>query len=353
MKFYASVLAPLLFCLDAERAHQLAILALKSGIYTRALKKLDPILESELWGMKFPTPIGVAAGFDKNAEVCGTLLDLGFGFSETGTVTPNAQVGNDKPRMFRLTKDRGIINRLGFNNKGHEYFLRNVRRWHKKQGPDVIGVNIGKNKDTEDEISDFVAGVKAFSDYASYLVINVSSPNTPGLRDLQSRDNLTRLLEAALLARAECQTKPPLLVKMAPDLSEPEAKDIAEVAIKTKIDGIIVSNTTTQRPASLKSKNSFQPGGLSGEPVFEMSTQLLRQMYHTTNGKVPLIGVGGVSDGLQAYQKIKAGASLVQLYSGMIFVGPAIAIKVAAELAGLMKKDGFSSMSDIIGLDHR
>jgi len=339
--------------LDAERAHRLAILSLKSGIYPRALEKLDPILKSELWGMKFPTPIGIAAGFDKNAEVFGSLLDLGFGFVETGTVTPNGQFGNDRPRIFRLIEDRGIINRLGFNNEGYEYFLQNIRRWHKKKRPDVIGVNIGKNKNTEDEISDFAAGVKAFSDYASYLVINVSSPNTPGLRDLQSRDNLIRLLEAALNTRAECQKKPPLLVKMAPDLSEFEANDIAEVAIKTKIDGIIVSNTTTQRPADLKSKNSLQAGGLSGEPLFGMSTQLLRLMYHTTNGKVPLIGVGGVSNGLQAYQKIKAGGSLVQLYSAMIFDGPGIAIKVAAELAGLMKKDGFSKISDIIGLDHR
>ena len=352
MKFYASILGPLLFCLDAERAHQLGLIALKLGFYPTIRKAPDPILKSKLWGLEFLTPLGVAAGFDKNADVFDPLLKLGFGFVETGTVTPKAQAGNEKPRMFRLPEDLGFINRLGFNNKGLEYYTNNIMRWSKQGGSGVIGVNIGKNSNTKDDFSDFVSGVIALSDYASYLVINISSPNTPGLRNLQSRVKLKKLLDSVILARGKASKHPPLLVKMAPDLSVSETNDVAEVARKTKIDGIIVSNTTVERPNTLKNKNKLEKGGLSGEPLFTTSTELLRNMYRLTSGKIPLIGVGGISNGAQAYAKIRAGASLIQLYSAMVYQGPKIAVIISEELAWLLKNDGFTSISQAIGADH-
>ncbi len=353
MNFYASILRPLLFCLDAERAHHLALLSLKLGLYPRNSKTPDPVLATNLWGLSFPTPIGMAAGFDKNAEVFDPLLNLGFGFVETGSVTPLAQPGNDKPRMFRLPDDQAVINRLGFNNLGLEAYAQNIKKWSDQNGSGVVGVNVGKNKNTEDGVSDFVKGVAALSDYASYIVVNVSSPNTPGLRDLQARDDLKSLLAAIMQTRDECSKHPPLLVKIAPDLSEEDKIDIAEVASEIKIDGIVVSNTTIERPDSLKNDNRAETGGLSGEPLFEMSTQVLRDMYRLTDGKIPLIGVGGVSNGEQAYAKIKAGASLVQLYSAMIYRGPGIASAIAEELVGLVKKDGYANVSEAIGADHR
>jgi dihydroorotate dehydrogenase len=353
LKFYASILKPLLFCLDAERAHHLAMLSLRLGLYPRRFKSPDPVLKSSLWGLEFPTPIGMAAGFDKNAEVFDALLNLGFGFVETGSVTPLAQPGNVKPRLFRLLEDQGVINRLGFNNLGLDAYTRNIKKWMDQNRDGIVGANIGKNKNTEDSISDFVSGVLALANYASYLVINVSSPNTPGLRDLQARSNLKALLVAVMQARAQSSRQPPLLVKMAPDLTDEDKSDIAEVVAETKIDGIIVTNTTIERPDFLKNENKFETGGLSGEPLFEMSTQVLHDMYRLTDGKIPLIGVGGVSNGEQAYKKIKAGASLVQLYSAMIYRGPGIAVDIAEELVELIRQDGFSNISEAIGADHR
>jgi dihydroorotate dehydrogenase len=312
----------------------------------------DSILRTNLWGLDFPTPIGMAAGFDKNAEVFEALLSLGFGFVETGSVTPLAQPGNDKPRMFRLPEDQGVINRLGFNNLGLAPYTQNIKQWIDQGGSGIVGANVGKNKNTEDGIIDFVTGVRALSDYASYLVINVSSPNTPGLRDLQARDDLSALLSAAMKARDDCSKQPPLLVKMAPDLSEEDKSDIAVVARETGIDGIVVSNTTIDRPAKLRSENIAETGGLSGQPLFEKSTQVLRDMYRLVDGKIPLIGVGGVSNAEQAYAKIKAGASLIQLYSAMIYYGPGLAVKIANELADLVKKDGYTNISEAIGADH-
>jgi len=353
VNFYASILRPLLFLLDAESAHHLAIQALKLGAYSRNKNRPDPVLKSSLWGLEFPTPIGMAAGFDKNAEVFEALLNLGFGFVETGSVTPLAQPGNDKPRMFRLPEDRGVINRLGFNNKGLVPYTQKLKNWNSRAGSGIVGANVGKNKTSGDGIADFVACVSAVAEYASYLVINVSSPNTPGLRDLQARDNLQKLLDAVMQARRDCAKQPPLLIKMAPDLSDEDMSDFADVAMTTKIEGIVVANTTIDRPASLLSKNKIETGGLSGEPLFEMSTQVLRDMYQLTDGTIPLIGVGGVSNGEQAYAKIKAGASLIQLYSAMIYWGPDIAAAIAVELAGLIKQDGYKSVSDAVGADHR
>ena len=352
LNLYAPFLAPLLFCLDAERAHHIALTSLKLGLYPRYMKTHDPILANTLWDLDFPTPVGVAAGFDKNAEVFDPLLKLGFGFVETGTVTPLAQEGNDKPRMFRLPEDLGFINRLGFNNKGLRYFKRKLLSWHNQGRNGIIGANIGKNKHAKDGVSDYVKGVKTLSEFVSYIVINISSPNTPKLRDLQSRENLQILLKAVTLAREETIKHPPILLKIAPDLSDLELGDIADVAIEAKIDGIIVSNTTIGRPNSLKDKKRNQEGGLSGEPLFELSTQILREMYLLTGGQIPLIGVGGVASGIQAYEKIKAGASLVQLYSAMVYRGPKIAHIIAEELAFLLKKDGFDNITAAIGVDH-
>jgi dihydroorotate dehydrogenase len=353
LKFYKSILGPLLHRLDPERAHQLSILCLKLGIYPRRFRLPDPVLQSRLWGLNFPLPIGVAAGFDKNAEVFNELLNLGFGFVETGTVTPLAQFGNDKPRMYRLREDQGIINRLGFNNLGLDSYSGQIKKWSDQKGSGIVGANIGNNKNTVDPISDFVSGISMLSNYASYLTINISSPNTPGLRNLQSRSSLKSLIKMAKLTRDKCKKKPPLLVKIAPDLSESEINDVAEIALETEIDGLIISNTTISRPSSVQNKNKTETGGLSGNPLFEISTRLLSDMYRLTRGNIPLIGVGGVSSGYQAYAKIRAGASLVQLYSAMVYYGPRIAVVIAEELADLIKKDHFSSIAEAIGADHR
>lgn len=353
MNFYTSILKPFLFLLDAESAHHLAIQSLKWGVYPRNSYRPDPILNSNLWGLDFPTPIGMAAGFDKNAEVFEALLNLGFGFVETGSVTPLAQPGNEKPRIFRLPKDRGVINRLGFNNYGLASYTHNFKNWRSRGVSGIVGANVGKNKTSEDGIKDFVTCVSALADYASYLVVNVSSPNTPGLRDLQARGDLQKLLDAVMQARSECVKQPPLLVKMAPDVTDEDMADIADVTKAAKIDGIIVTNTTIDRPASLLSKNKIETGGLSGEPLFDLSTQVLRDMYQKTNGDIPLIGVGGVSNGEQAYAKIKAGASLVQLYSAMIYRGPGIAKAIAGELADFLNQDGYKNISEAVGADHR
>ncbi len=343
----------MLFCLDAERAHSIAIQALKMGVYSRPSKTSDPVLKTELWDLEFPTPIGMAAGFDKNAEVFEALLDLGFGFVETGSVTPLAQPGNDKPRMFRLLEDQGVINRLGFNNRGLVSYTQKFKEWRDRNGAGIVGANVGKNKSSENGPDDFVAGVKALSDYASYLVVNVSSPNTPGLRDLEARDDLQALLTAVMQARAEAQKQPPLLLKMAPDLTDEDKTDIAEVSLETKIDGIIVSNTTIARPATLINKSKGKTGGLSGIPLFEISTQVLRDMYKITNGKIPLVGVGGIANGEDALAKIKAGASLIQLYSAMIYRGPGIATAIAEELTVLLKREGYANVSEAVGAEHR
>jgi dihydroorotate dehydrogenase len=353
LSFYSSILRPILFSLDAELTHNMAIHALKLGLSQHLSKSINPALKIKVWGLDFPTPIGIAAGFDKNADVFEALLNLGFGFVETGTVTPLAQRGNDKPRVFRLPEDKSIINRLGFNNRGLDPYTQKLKKWAELNAPGIIGANIGKNKLSKDHISDFVKCVSNLSNFASYLVINVSSPNTPGLRDLQTRNDLKALLIAVTEARNTSSNSPPLLVKIAPDLFGKDKQDIADVALETNIDGIIISNTTIGRPAGLKSSNKIEKGGLSGEQLFESSTQLLRDMYKLTEGKLALVGVGGVSNGAQAYAKIKAGASLVQLYTAMIYKGPGIALTVSEELATLLRDDGYSNISDAVGADHR
>ncbi|SMF39308.1 dihydroorotate oxidase A [Tistlia consotensis] len=348
------LLRPLIFRLDPEQAHGLALGLLKSGLAPRAAAPDDPLLAVELWGRRLASPIGLAAGFDKNAEAIRPLFGLGFGLVEVGSVTPRPQPGNPKPRLFRLSEDRAVINRMGFNNRGLEAAAQRLAAL-RAGGPvgGLVGVNLGKNKDSPEAAPDYAAGATALAPFADYLVINVSSPNTPGLRALQGRDELTRLLGAVRDALSGTGTPPPLLLKIAPDLTEADCRDIAAVALDSRLDGLIVSNTTIARPASLKSRWKAEAGGLSGRPLFEPSTRLLGEMYRLTEGRLPLVGVGGVESGATAYAKIRAGASLVQLYSALVYEGPGLVGRMARELAELLKRDGFKSVAEAVGADWR
>ncbi|MBL6946335.1 MAG: quinone-dependent dihydroorotate dehydrogenase [Rhodospirillales bacterium] len=343
--------APFIRLLDPETGHRLAIGALKRGLIPACGKVDDPTLRTTVWGRDFPNPIGTAAGFDKNAEVVDATLRLGFGFAEVGTITPRAQPGNPKPRLFRLWADEAVINRMGFNNAGLDAVLERLKA---QQRNGIVAVNLGKNKDAEDAVGDYVTGVKKATPQADFLVLNVSSPNTPGLRGLQNKSELGGLLEAALGARnGACQGRTvPVLVKVAPDLTDDELKDIAGTCVETGIDGIVATNTTISRPEGLSDPNAGQAGGLAGRPLLELSTRILHRFYGLTGGKLPLIGVGGVSSGADAYAKIRAGASLVQLYSAMVFSGPNLVNQVNRELAALLRRDGFSCIADAVGADH-
>ena len=336
---------PLLFRLDPERAHGLTIAALKAGLGPRGGAD-DPILATNLAGLALPNPVGLAAGFDKNAEVPDAMLRLGFGFVEVGTVTPLAQPGNPKPRMFRLTEDRAVINRLGFNNEGLDAAVSRLQA--RKGQPGVVGANVGANKDAADRIADYATGVAAVRDLASYITINISSPNTPGLRALQSREALTDLIGRSVEARGGARL--PMFVKVAPDLTDEDVRDIAEVALAGGIDGLIVSNTTIARPA-LRSRHAGEAGGLSGAPLFEPSTRALRAFRAATGGRLALIGVGGIASGADAYAKIRAGASAVQLYTGLVYGGPGMVGRIKRELAALLLRDGFPSVTAAVGAD--
>jgi dihydroorotate dehydrogenase len=342
-------LRPGLRFIDPEIAHRLAVSALAATPPVGRAEPDDPILACRVWDLDLPNPIGLAAGFDKNGEAPDALLRLGFGHVEIGTVTPRAQPGNPRPRLFRLVEDEAVINRYGFNSEGLEPLLRRVEGRKGRDG--VVGINVGKNKDTSDEVADFVTGIRAVAPHADYLVINVSSPNTPGLRDLQARESMERLIRAALAARAEsgAERSPPLLVKLAPDLDEAGLADAAEVALATGIDGLIMGNTTISRPPSLKSGERSETGGLSGKPVFELSTRRLAELYQLTGGRIPLIGAGGVASGADAYTKIRAGASLVQFYTALVFEGPGLPAQIKRELASLLRRDGFSSVAEAVG----
>ncbi len=343
---------PILFLLSPERAHSAAIHALKLGLVPAGNVNNSKVLAQTLWDIKFPNPVGLAAGFDKNAEVYAPMLDQGFGFVETGTVTPLAQPGNDKPRIFRLTEDQGVINRLGFNNRGLDYYIENLKKRDPLRG--IVGANIGANKLSEDQIADYVIGLTRTLGLADYFTINISSPNTPGLRALQGREALDELLSKLKAVRdnEELETKPPLLLKIAPDLDESECEDVAEIILKHEMDGLIVSNTTLSRDG-LMSAHKDEVGGLSGRPLFELSTKILSDMYKLTEGRIPLVGVGGIANGEQAYAKIKAGASLVQLYSALVYGGPGLVRRINEELEALMLKDGLSNVTEAIGLDHK
>ena len=341
---------PVLRRLPPETAHGLALWALASGLAPAARGDDDPALGLRLWDRAFANPVGLAAGFDKDAVAFAALLGLGFGFVEVGTVTPKAQPGNPRPRLFRLEEDRALINRLGFNNDGmHGAAGRLAGR-----GGGIVGINIGMNRDSEDATGDYVAGLRALLDRADYLVINVSSPNTPGLRELQGRDALMALVEELMEARAAITSAgsrvTPLLVKIAPDLDDAEKGDIAAVALAAGIDGLIIANTTLARDG-LESRHRGEAGGLSGRPLFARSTALLADMYRLTEGRIPLIGVGGVASGADAYAKIRAGASLVQLYTALVYQGPGLIGRIKAELAECLAADGYDHVADAVGAD--
>ncbi|MBC7953385.1 MAG: quinone-dependent dihydroorotate dehydrogenase [Rhodospirillaceae bacterium] len=350
---YFKLAGPLVRFFDPETAHGLTIRALRMGLVPPQPRVTAPSLEVALWGLRFPNPVGLAAGFDKNAEVPDSMLRQGFGFVEIGSVTPRAQPGNPKPRMFRLTEDRAVINRMGFNNEGMEAV---ARRLEGRARIGIVGANLGKNKDTEDAAADYEKGAATLAPLADYMVINVSSPNTPGLRSLQGRDQLEGLVgrtRAALDAAVPDGKRPPLLLKIAPDLNDEDLADIAAVALAGGLDGLIVSNTTIARPDWLQSDHAKETGGLSGAPLFVPATAVLSRMYALTQGKLPLIGVGGIASGAEAYAKIRAGASLVQLYSAMVYEGPGLVTRINRELIGLLKRDGFASVAEAVGADHR
>lgn len=345
------LLRPFIFLLDPEAAHNLTIKGLKSGLSPTFFHGSDdPVLKTSVFGLDFNNPVGLAAGFDKNAEVMDAMLAQGFGFVEAGTVTPLPQSGNAKPRLFRLKEDRAVINRFGFNNAGLEAFAKNLTE--QRNRPGIVGANVGANKDATDRTADYVTGIRRLNGLASYFTVNISSPNTPGLRALQSRDALEDLLVKVIKARSEGPATP-VLLKIAPDLSEEDKKDIAEVALAVGIDGLIVSNTTLERPESLKSANRGESGGLSGAPLMAISTKTLSDIYKLTDGKIPLVGVGGIASGADAYAKIRAGASLVQFYSMLVYGGTGLLTKIKRELADCIKSDGFVSVEHAVGADHK
>ncbi len=344
---------PILLRMDPEQAHSLAVRLLRNGLVPEPKLEHDPILATRVLGVSFVNPIGLAAGFDKNAEVVDAMLDQGFGFVEAGSVTPEPQPGNPKPRMFRLIEDKGVINRLGFNNQGIDAVAERLRqRTEQMQGSDqrvargVLGINLGKNKDQQDAVADYTRGIATLRAYADYLVVNVSSPNTPGLRLLQGREALTGLVHACRDAARDT----PLLVKIAPDLADEDLADVVEVALAQRIDGLVVSNTTLARDG-LRSDKRSETGGLSGAPLLARSTDVLRKVSALSDGKLVLIGVGGIASGADAYAKIRAGASLVQLYSALVYGGVGLVVKIARDLAALLRRDGFDSVAAAVGAD--
>ena len=343
-----SVLRPFLFKLDPETTHDLAIKSLKFNYLPRKMFEVEDeqILNIELLGKNFPNPIGLAAGFDKSGEVYNSLLKFGFGFIEIGTVTPLKQFGNPKPRIFRLEDDSALINRLGFNNDGIE-IIKNRIKSEKKKG--VVGINIGPNKNTKDQKNDFCIGLKNFFDIADYITVNISSPNTEGLRDFHDQEKLEDLLLALNKIKSENKINIPLLLKISPDIKDNQISEIAVSAIKNNISGIILTNTTNSNKDKLISDFKKEEGGLSGEPLQQISTNMIKKFYKQLNGKIPIIGVGGVNSGKSAYEKIIAGASLLQLYTGLVYKGPSIVKNIKKELIQILKVEGLNNIKDAIG----
>jgi dihydroorotate dehydrogenase len=341
---------PILAHMPPEWAHAVTIRAMGMGLAGHPGAMPDPILAIERFGLKFANPLGLAAGFDKNGRALRGALKLGFGFAEFGTVTPRPQPGNPKPRVFRLAAQRAVINRLGFNNQGLDAATRRITLLRARQDrpPGWIGGNIGRNKDSTDAAADYVAGAAALSPLIDYLTVNVSSPNTPGLRALQNRSALTELLSAV---QAALVRPIPVLVKIAPDLTQSELEDIIETALETRIAGIIVSNTTTSRPSGIPADFAAETGGLSGPPLFPLSTEMLRRTFRLTRGHPPLIGVGGIASADDAYVKIRSGASLLQLYTALIYEGPKLIGRILTGLAARLRADGFASVGDAVGVD--
>ncbi|MET3662231.1 dihydroorotate dehydrogenase [Aquamicrobium ahrensii] len=335
----------LLFSLDPETAHGLSIAALRCGLPVGPRAPRDERLRVRLCGLDFPNPLGMAAGYDKNAEAPDALLGLGFGFAEVGTVTPLAQAGNPRPRIFRLVEDEGVINRLGFNNEGHDAAERRLLARKRKGG--IVGVNIGANKDSADRIADYERGVARFAPLASYLTANISSPNTPGLRNMQAREHLAELLSRLVTARETASAQPPIFLKIAPDLVEAELEDIAAEVLTSGIEGVIVSNTTISRPPLKSGSVASETGGLSGKVLFERSTIVLAKMRKLLGPGIAIIGVGGVNSAETALEKIRAGADLVQLYTGMIFAGPSLPARIVTGMVEALRADGQASVREL------
>ena len=346
----AGLARPMLFALEPEVAHEVTLRALERGIYPRAAADREPVLNVSLWGLTFPNPVGVAAGFDKDARVPDAVLGLGCGYAEIGTTTPRPQPGNPSPRVFRLISERAVINRLGFNNAGHAKALERLRA---RTARGIVGVNIGANKKSADRTADYVAGIEAFYDVASYFTVNISSPNTPGLRDLQAPAALDELLGRVTAARAAKvaagSPSRPIVVKIAPDLAEEDVSPVTEALIRHGVDGIAVSNTTLARPAGLADRAAAETGGLSGRPLFHRSTVMLARVHQATGGKIPLIGIGGIESGETALAKIEAGASLLQLYTGLIYGGPSLIGRITEHLAQACRERRVSSVTDLVG----
>jgi dihydroorotate dehydrogenase len=332
---------PVAFALDAEAAHRAVVKALRL-MPPRRPPDFSPALRTRIAGLDFPTPIGLAAGFDKDAEVPRQMLGLGFGFVEVGTITPRPQQGNPKPRLFRLTEDAAVINRMGFNNKGQPAAFTRLEECAHWQG--IVGVNIGANKDSADWIADYVSGVRAMASVAKYLTINISSPNTPGLRGLQDKGALEELMAAVQGARGN----KPIFLKVSPDIGENDPERIVRTAVDHKIDAIIVSNTTITRPP-LKSRYAHEAGGLSGAPLKPLALNVLRKFRRASGGEIPLIGVGGIATADDAWERFRAGASLIQLYSAMVYEGPGIASRIARDLGRRLRREGISNIGELTG----
>ncbi len=347
---YSTLGRSFLFQIDAEKAHKLSISALSKGLHPNRRNDLDTRLAVNVSGLQFPNPLGMAAGYDKNGDVPDALLRMGFGHTEVGTITPKPQPGNSKPRIFRLREDEGVINRLGFNSDGHALAQDKLSQCEGRPG--IVGINIGANKTSENFVADYVKGIHAFSSHASYFTINISSPNTPGLRALQEADPLAELIKRVCDARSlesEKQSKKlPLFLKIAPDLSENELDDIADAVERSELDALIVSNTTLSREG-LQSSNANEAGGLSGKPLFKKSTIALAKMFQRIGKNTPLVGVGGITDVDSAFNKIEAGATLIQLYSGMVFAGPRLPGDIVDGLSRKLDKENIKHVSDVVG----
>ena len=345
-----SILRPYIFSLDPEAAHDLAIKSLKANFLPKSFFDVegDEMLTTNLFNKEFKNPIGLAAGFDKSAEVYNSLFKLGFGFVEVGTITPKGQLGNPKPRIFRLEKDQALINRLGFNNHGSDIVAKRIAD-NKPKG--ILGINIGPNKETKNKSDDFNTCLLKLYSYADYITINISSPNTEGLRDFHEENSMKHLLENLNKLKKLKKIKKPLVIKLSPDIKEKDISSIIETINKYKIDGIIISNTTDQNRENLKDSKKDELGGLSGQPIKDISTNLIKKFYKETKNKIKIIGVGGVDSGNSAFEKIIAGADVVQLYTGMVYKGPGVVKEIKKELISILKNQKMKNISDAVGIN--
>ncbi len=343
-----SLLKPFIFKIDPEMAHDLAIKSLKYNFLPEDLFKVDneAILETKIFNLNIKNPIGLAAGFDKSAEVYNSLFRFGFGIIEVGTITPKEQFGNPKPRVFRLERDKALINRLGFNNDGLE---KVCKRLQKNSPTGILGINVGPNKDTKNRVDDYLQCIKDVHPFANYITINISSPNTPGLRDFHDENSLKNLLQTITEFNKKNKIQKPLVLKISPDIEESEIGYIIDLIKKFGINGIVISNTTDKNRENLKGKHKYEEGGLSGEPLSNISNNLIKKFYKETKGKISIIGVGGVNSGLTAYEKLRSGANLLQLYTGMIYEGPGIVKKIKTELIEILKKEKIKNVNEIVG----